>query len=115
MRPAGVIEGFERLVGEIKNVADLDIAMISSSGKEHIRKLLGTGPSARRRHKTTLGPFRIAHLDELPEPALKRRRVRYGTWQRLHAEARRHPGAIAGHRCEAMIRRPRPVARIQEG
>ena len=75
MRPSGDVQRLEGLVGEVQDVPRVEVAVVRGGGEEHVRHLGVIGPGAHRRDDAALCPFRVAHLDESPEPALERGQV----------------------------------------
>ena len=69
MFPTDVVERLERLIGKVGDVPDLDIAMVGCRSEEHVCHLPVIRAGADCRNDAPLGPLRVAHLDELPEPS----------------------------------------------
>ena len=100
--PADDVERLERLVREVEDVAGADVAVVGRRGEEHVRELPVVGARAHGRDDAALGALRVAHLDELAEPALE------------HGDVGLAARAAAGRRSAAPCRRspwPRPTGR----
>ena len=68
--------------------------MIGGGREQHVGHLAVVGAAAHRRDDAALGPIRVAHLDEPPEPALERREVGLQPGERLQLEPRRLAGRV---------------------
>ena len=67
--PARVVEGLERLVGEVGHVAGLEVAVVGGRREEEVGHLPAVGTAAEGRDEAALGPFGVPHLDEPAKPA----------------------------------------------
>ena len=101
--PPRVVEGLERLVGEVRHVAGLEVAVVGGRREEEVGRLPAVGTAAEGRYEAAFGPFGVPHLDEPAKPAPEREEVGRGIRKWLHREARRRPGAVVGHGREAMV------------
>jgi hypothetical protein len=73
-------------------VAAIEIAMIGSSGEQHVRELRRRSAAANGRHDCPLCTLGVAHLDEAPEPARDARDVGRHAGKRVEWKARRLVG-----------------------
>ena len=69
--PPSPIERFKGFVGEIQDMAHVQVAVVCRSSKQHIRNGDRWMPGADRRGQTAFGAFAITHLDKLTQPALE--------------------------------------------
>ncbi len=114
--PADVIQRLKSLVGEVRRMAGVDIAVIGDGGEEHVGHLLVVCAGAHRRDDAAFGPFGIAHLDELAEPALERGEIGAAVFrQRADQEARRLTVGIARDSGQTVIEGARAIFGVQVG
>ena len=84
MLPPGVVEGLERLVGEVRHVAGLEVAVVGGRREEEVGRLAVIGTAAEGRDEAALGPLGVPHLDEPAKPAPEREEVGRTIRKRLH-------------------------------
>ena len=113
--PAGDVEGFEGLVGEVEHVAAGQVAVVGGGGEEHVGDggLVDSGLNGRE--QAAFGAGGVAHVDEAPEPALEGGRVGGGVGQGADFELGRRSGGVAGYVRQPVEEGARVLLRRQVG
>ena len=113
--PAGDVQGFECLVGEVEHVAAGQVAVVGGRSEEHVGNggLVDSGLNGRE--QAAFGAGGVAHVDEAPEPALEGGRVGGGVGQGADFELGRRSGGVAGYVRQPVEEGARVLLRRQVG
>ncbi len=70
MLPPGDIQGFERLIDKVHDVANLYVSAVSRSGEQDVGQLRRPRTSTSGGDDAALSALVVSNLDELAEPPL---------------------------------------------